>query len=254
MEYKSIFITGASSGIGEALCYQLAKPGATLGILSLGSVVNLNNVAENCRKKGAEVFVYCADVFNQSLMTECIDDFLERVGSVDLVIANAGIAEVEDSDYIDIDIPMRNMKVNYFGVINTFLPFFPSFKINKKGHLTVISSISSLRSTQNSGAYSASKAAINLWVEGLRLRLLPHKVNVTTIALGFVDTAMTRGNSFWMPGLISSENAAKLILKAIKKNKRFCTLPWQSGFLWRFFHIIPTYLYDLIITYAKKRV
>lgn len=253
MRYQSIFITGASSGIGEALSILCAEEGITLGLLSVNASGNLEEVANECRVKGARVLTYIADVSNNSVMEECATDFQKKVGDIDLVIANAGVAFVEDSDFSETEIPMHNMKVNYFGVINTFLPFIAHMKENKSGHLVIISSISSLRSTHNSGAYSASKAAINLWSEGLRLRLRPYGIPVTTLCVGFVDTAMTRNNAFWMPGLISAPKAAQLIFKAITRRKRLVTLPWQSGGLWTVFHLMPGVMYDWIIDWAKTR-
>lgn len=253
MGYQSVFITGASSGIGEALSILYAKEGVTLGLLSTDTSNNLEDVADRCRVKGAKVITYIADVSEKLDMSECASDFQTRAGNIDLVIANAGVAFVEDGDFSETEIPMRNMKVNYFGVINTFLPFIAHMKKSKSGHLVIISSISSLRSTHNSGAYSASKAAINLWSEGLRLRLRPYQIPVTTLCVGFVDTAMTKNNPFWMPGLISAPKAAQLISNAIARKKRFVTLPWQSGGLWIIFHLMPGAMYDWFIDWAKTR-
>ena len=253
MKYQNIFITGASSGIGEALSILYAKQGVTLGLLSTNKLNTLEDVANRCRAEGAKVFTYNSDVSEKESITEFAFDFQSKVSGTILVIANAGVAFVEDSEFIDTEIPMQNMRVNYFGVINTLLPFIPHMKKNKTGHLVIISSISSLRSTHNSGAYSASKAAINLWSEGLRLRLRPYQIPVTTLCVGFVDTAMTKNNPFWMPGLISAAKAAQLISNAITRKKRLVTLPWQSGGLWTIFHLMPDAMYDWIIDWAKTR-
>lgn len=253
MRYQNIFITGASSGIGEALSVLYAEQGVTLGLLSTNTSNTLEIVADRCRAKGALVLTYQADVSARLSMAECASNFLTKAGNIDLIIANAGVAFVEDSNYSETEIPMHNMEVNYFGVINTLLPFIAHMKKNKSGHLVVISSISSLRSTHNSGAYSASKAAINLWSEGLRLRLRPYGIPVTTLCVGFVDTAMTRNNTFWMPGLISADKAAQLISSAITRQKRLVTLPWQSGGLWTIFHLMPGEIYDWIIDWVKNK-
>ena len=230
-----------------------ATQGVTLGLLSTDTSKTLEDVANKCRAKGAEVFTYNADVSVKSSITESVSDFQTKVGNTNLVIANAGVALVEDSDFIETEIPMQNMQVNYFGVINTILPFVAHMKKSKAGHLVIISSISSLRSTPNSGAYSASKAAINLWSEGLRLRLRSYQIPVTTLCVGFVDTAMTKSNPFWMPGLISAPKAAQLISNAITRKKRLATLPWQSGGLWSVFHLMPGAMYDWVIDWAKTR-
>lgn len=249
--YKNVLITGASAGIGEELSYWYATPGATLGLISLDREMRLDSVGARCRSKGANVYTYRADVSDAEAMRKCTLDYLDRVTSVDLVIANAGIALTDDKDPLVPSVAVQNMTVNYLGMINTFLPLLPSMKERRSGHLTAISSVSSLRATQNSGSYSASKAAVNLWTEGLRLRLVPYGIHVTTLCVGFVDTAMTRDNSFWMPGLIGAQKAARLIATAIERRKRIKTLPWQSRLIWNFLHVLPGRFYDRVIIRAK---
>ena len=170
---------------------------------------------------------------------------------VDIVIANAGIRGEEDQDCQDTHIPEEIMRVNYFGVVNTFSPFIRPMKAAGHGQLVVISSIASFRGTPNSGAYSASKAAVNVWSESLRLRLVAHGVGLTTVCLGFVNTAMTEGLPFWMPGILTSEEAAVLIAGKIRKKVRVAILPWQSRLIWNVFRILPGTIYDKLILWAK---
>ena len=184
-------------------------------------------------------------------MKKCAVNLLGRVAGVDIVIANAGIRGEEDTDCQDTHIAEEIMRVNYFGAINTFSPFIRPMKAKGHGQLAVISSIAAFRGTPNSGAYSASKAAVNVWTESLRLRLIPHGVGLTTICLGFVNTAMTAGLPFWMPGILSPEQAAALIAKSIEKKRRVVTLPWQSRFIWTVFRILPGVVYDQLIIWAK---
>lgn len=253
MLYNNIFITGASTGIGEALSNYYAAPGVTLGLVSLNSDKQLEKVAVCCRNKGAKVYTYMSDVTDATALKRCALDFLGQVIIIDLIIANAGVCLQEDLDYADLKIPMQNMAVNYFGVINTIAPFLPAMKQRGIGHVAVISSISSLRGTHNSGAYSASKAAVNLWTESLRLRLMPYNIHVTTMCVGFVDTAMTKGISFRMPGIISAPKAAKLIASCIHRKKRLTVLPLKSKIIWNLLHILPGYVYDNLINWAKTR-
>ena len=213
---RVVCITGASSGIGAALSEYYAQPGMTLALLARDEV-ELRTISEKCRAKGAVVHEYVADVTDVEAMRRCATDLLGRVERVDIVIANAGIRGEEDPDCQDTQIAEEIMRVNYFGVINTFSPFIRPMKARGHGQLAVISSIASFRGTPNSGAYSASKAAVNVWTESLRLRLIPHGISLTTICLGFVNTAMTAGLPFWMPGILSPEKAAALIAKNIAK-------------------------------------
>jgi short-subunit dehydrogenase len=214
----------------------------------------LEQVASRCREKGAEVLTYAADVSHAEAVDRAAQDFLRAVGRIDLVIANAGVAVPDkDRELPSLEAAITNMNINYYGVINTLIPFIGRMKVQKSGSLAVISSISALRATHNSGAYSASKVAVNLWTEGLRLGLRPFGIGVTTLCVGFVDTSMTRSNKFWMPGLISAAKASALIEHAIERRKRLAVLPWTSGGLWMFLHLLPGRLYDRLIDAAKHR-
>lgn len=246
-----VCITGASSGIGAALGEFYARPGTTVALLARNEV-ELRSVAEKCLAKGAVVYEYVVDVTDVEAMRNCSADLLGRVEGVDIVIANAGIRGEEDPDCQNTQIAEEIMRVNYFGVINTFSPFIRPMKARGHGHLVAISSIASFRGTPNSGAYSASKAAVNVWTESLRLRLMPHGVSLTTICLGFVNTAMTAGLPFWMPGILTAEKAAELIARSIENRRRVVTLPWQSRLIWTGFRILPGVVYDKLIIWAKK--
>ncbi len=250
--FENIFITGASLGIGAALSGYYAVPGVTLGLLSR-SAEELRDVAEHCRVKGAAVYTYVADVTDTQELKRCAMDFQSHAEGVDLVIANAGIRMEEDPENQEVAIPARIMDVNYMGVINTLSPFIPDIKKRKTGHLAVISSIAAFRGTPNSGAYSASKAAINVWTESLRLRLKPYGIFVSTPCAGFVKTAMTTSLGFWMPGILSAEEAARIIALTIRRRRRVVTFPWQSRMIWSFFRVLPGPLYDWLILWAKAR-
>lgn len=251
---KAIFITGASSGIGEALGLHYAGEGVVLGLLSRGTSSSLETVAQACRAKGAKVYTFAADVSDANAVKEAARDFLSCVGKIDVVIANAGVSIVDNNREDEmLDVAKANIEVNYYGVINTLMPFIGIMQAQRCGSLAIISSISALRATHNSGPYSASKAAVNLWAEGMRLRLRPFGVTVTTLCVGFVDTAMTRSNRFWMPGLISADKAAVLIARNIYRKSRMTVLPWTSGGLWTIFSFIPGALYDWLIDTAKRR-
>jgi short-subunit dehydrogenase len=252
MTFKNIFITGASSGIGRELCFKYAAPGVTLGMLSNSNSGGLEETASSCRAKGAVVVTYLADVSDTAAMRRCIAEYITAAGHADLVIANAGVRHEEAEDYSDTEKSWRLMEVDVLGVMNTISPFVSLMKSRKAGPLAVVSSISAFRGTQNSGIYSASKAAVNIWMESMRLRLIPYSVKVTVLCPGFVKTAMTEGLTFWQPGSLSADRAAEIIQEGIARGKRTCVFPWQSRLIWGTFKLMPGELYDFLITFLKK--
>lgn len=252
MKFMNVFITGASSGIGKELSLSYAAPGVVLGLLSINHDGCLDEVADSCRRKGAEVFSYVGDVSDPVAMSRCANDYLQRAGHVDLVIANAGIRMEESPDFSDHQIPERVISVNFLGVVHTISPFVPAMRRRGKGHLAAVSSIAAFRGTQNSGVYSASKAAVNIWMESLRLRLIYDGVKVCTLCAGFVDTAMTKGLTFWMPGMLTAKDAARHIREAIARSERVYVFPWQERLIWGTLSLIPGRVYDSIITWLKR--
>lgn len=249
---SNIIITGASSGVGRALALHYSRPNVNLCLIARGITADLADVGELCKLRGASIFLFEGDVSNEQRMADIANSFIKSVGSVSLVIANAGIREVEDDANQDASIPRRVMNVNFFGVLNTIRPFLPLFKIQNKGQIAVISSIAAYRGMPNSGIYSASKAALNVWLESLRLRLSKSNVVVTVISLSFVNTPMTAKLPFWMPGLMEPEAAARKIGKAILKKSRTTIIPWQSWIIWGCLVIMPNILFDKFILLAKK--
>jgi len=244
-------ITGASSGIGEALCKHYANENVSIALVARRKDL-LENVAEQCEILGANTYIYNCDVTNQQEIGLAAKAFIDAVGVPDIVIANAGTRVEEDIFFKNTDACEENMKVNYFGLVNTFLPFIESMTDAKHGHFVAISSIGSLRSTPNSGAYSASKSAVNLWTEGLRLRMKSYNISVTTICLGFVDTGMTEELDFWMPGILTSDEAAIKISRVIEKKERQIILPFTAKFIWGIFMYMPDKLYDRFIIFMRK--
>jgi short-subunit dehydrogenase len=251
-EQKRIWISGGSSGIGAALSLYYSKSGTVLGITGKNPTA-LGQTAQRCRDLGATVYQYTSDVRDRAETARHANDFLNKAGGIDIVVANAGIRIEERQDYSDWESANEIMQVNYVGAINTLVPFIAEMKKQKHGRLAIMSSISALRGTPNSGAYSASKAAINIWAESLRQRLKPFDISVTVICMGFVATAMTEGLPFKMPGLLQPEKAAALTAESIARKRRVVVHPWQSKLIWRGFQMMPGFLYDIVILAAKSR-
>lgn len=216
---KNILITGASSGIGEALALYYAREGRFLAI-SGRNEERLELTAEACRSLGAEVEACCIDVGVEDDMVEWvrkIDDYRP----FDLVVANAGISG--GTGGLNGAEPLRQAEkifsVNVFGVLHTIHPALDRMCTRGSGQVGVVSSLASFRGFPGSPAYCASKAAVRVYGESLRGAMAGCGVHVSVICPGFVKSRMTDVNGFEMPFLIDANKAAKKIAEGLKKDR-----------------------------------
>ena len=191
---KRIVITGASSGLGRAMALELAArfPGCTMLLLARRA----DRLAELAAElPGIRAITQTVDITDHEALSLHAGRFVAAHGAPDIVIANAGISVgtlTEERE--DRDVFARVMAVNVQGVYDSFAPFLASMKAAGTGTLVGIASVAGVRGLPGSGAYSASKAAVAVYLESLRLEMRPHGVSVVTIAPGFIDTDMTRIN------------------------------------------------------------
>jgi short-subunit dehydrogenase len=247
----NIFITGASSGIGEALAVRLASPGRVLGLLARRAG-ELDRVATRCREQGATVSTFAADVRDAQSVHRAARAFLAEAGRVDVVIANAGVSRRDSDDRAESARFREVIETNLLGVIHTFEPFMTEMERAGAGSLVAISSVAGFRGLPNAGAYSASKAAVNTWMESLRVRL-HGRVHVMTVCPGFVDTPMTASNRFPMPWLITTDDAAARIEQGITRRTRVLVFPAPMRWLMAGLRLIPSALYDPAAAWVLRR-
>ncbi|MCH7764858.1 MAG: SDR family NAD(P)-dependent oxidoreductase [Candidatus Marinimicrobia bacterium] len=237
---KRIFISGASSGIGEFLAYAYASRGATVG-LSARRRDKLEEVAEKCRDFGSETYVYQVDAKDRQVSKDAADDFMEKVGGIDMVIANAGIGNHDDIINGDATAINDILETNIIGVTNTLVPFIPSMKKQKHGILVPISSVASFLAVPYHGGYSASKIAIRVIADSWRLTLYKYNIQITTICPGFIETPMTAGQKY-RPFLLPVETAVEKIVSAIDRGKKTFVFPWQMKIIIPIVRIMPGWL------------
>lgn len=250
MSSLKVFITGASSGIGQALAQHYAKEGAIIGLAARRADL-LTTLQDSLP---SETAIYPLDVRNAEALEKAAQDFIARFGSPDIVIANAGVSAgtlTENKD--DINTFKGVIDINLLGMVHTFQPFIKSMKQAKKGSLVGIASVAGIRGLPGAGAYSASKAAVITYLESLRVELAPEGVHVTTIAPGYIKTPMTDINQYAMPFLMAPEVAAKKFAQAIAKKKRFIVIPWQMGWLARIMKCLPPWLWDYMMKHAPRK-
>jgi hypothetical protein len=246
-----VFLTGASSGIGEALARHYAAQGATLGLFARRES-ELQRLAAALAP--APVATYAGDVRDADALARAGADFIARFGVPDVVIANAGISRGALTDEPG-DLPTFRavLDTNVLGIVYTFAPFVAAMRQARAGALVGIASIAGFRGIPGSGAYSASKAAAITYLESLRVELVGSGVSVVTVCPGFIATPLTARNPYAMPFILAPEKAAVLIARAVARRRRFYVLPWQMAWLGRLLKVAPRFLYDRVLAGRKRK-
>jgi short-subunit dehydrogenase len=221
---QHILITGASSGIGEALAYAYAAPGVRIA-LSGRDASRLETVAAACRAKGARISAAAVDVTDGSAMASWIATQDEAL-PLDLVIANAGISAGTAGRGESIAQARLIFATNLDGVINTVHPAVPFMASRRRGQIAIMSSLAAFRGFAGAPAYSASKAAVRIYGEALRVRLAGKGIEVSVICPGFVRSRMTAANKFPMPLLMDADRAAAIVKRQLVRNKSRIAFPW----------------------------
>ena len=248
---QKVFITGASSGIGEALAVYYAAQGATLGLAARRSEF-LDGL--NTRLGGGHA-CYPLDVTDAPALHAAAVDFIERFGAPDVVIANAGVSAGTLTEYEeDLAVFRRVMDTNVFGMAATFAPFIPAMKVaGGERRLCGIASVAGIRGLPGAEAYSASKAAAISYLESLRLEMRPYGIKVVTIAPGYIESPMTAVNPYSMPFLLPAPKAAERFAAAIARGVSYTVIPWQMGVVAKLLRLLPNALYDRLFTGAPRK-
>jgi short-subunit dehydrogenase len=240
-----VVITGASSGIGEALARHYASSDSVLGLIS--------RRAPAARLPG-KVQTYPLDVTDSAALGAAAKDFIERFGAPDLVIANAGISVgTLGDDFADVAKLRRVLDVNVAGLAATLSVFAPSMREARRGTLVGIASVAGFRGVPGSGAYSASKAAAITWLESLRVEMHGSGVSVVCICPGYADTPMTRVNPYRMPFMLPADESARRIARAIAARRRLAVIPWQMAAVSMVMRLLPGWLYDRLGARAPRK-
>ena len=251
---QRVFITGASSGIGSALASHYAKQGAVLGLAARRGD-QLKSLAETLSSQGAkQVSCYPLDVTDTPALRAAAEDFIDRAGAPDIVIANAGVSSGTLTECAeDLDVIKRIFAVNLHGMAATFSPFIAAMQKRGSGRLVGIASVAGIRGLPGAEAYSASKSAAITYLESLRLEMRASGVKVVTIAPGYIETPMTAINPYRMPFLLPADEAARRFARAIERGSSYTVIPWQMGIVAKFLRILPNWLYDRLFANAPRK-
>ncbi|MDE2604459.1 MAG: SDR family oxidoreductase [Burkholderiales bacterium] len=238
------FITGASSGIGQALAWRYHQAGFRLALVARRGA----EMADWARARGIpddRWQVHAADVADVDAIVAAGHACIARQGLPDVVIANAGISVGMDTEQReDLDVMARTLATNVVGLAATFHPFVAGMRARGGGRLVGIASVAGIRGLPGHGAYCASKAAVISYCESLRGELRGTGVKVVTISPGYVDTPLTRKNRYGMPFLMQPPDFAEAAFRAIDRGVSYRVIPWQMGVVARLLRALPDALFD----------
>jgi short-subunit dehydrogenase len=244
-----VFISGASSGLGHALARRYGARGAVLGLAARrhSQLQALSRELNACA-------AYAVDVRDAHAVAGAAAEFIAVHGCPDIVIANAGVSAGTAAAHAeDLAVTREIMETNVLGLAHTFQPFIGAMLERGGGQLVGIASVAGYRGLPGAGAYCASKAAAITYMESMRLELHASGIAVTTICPGYIATAMTSGNPYPMPFILSAERAAERVIRVIDRRRRYAVIPWQMAFVSRLLRVLPGALYDRIFASAPRK-
>ncbi len=244
MNLKNILITGAGSGIGRALALSYSAAGVNL-FLCGRNLQKLQEVKNLCEALKANVLLEVLDVRDE-LQTQNWITKIEENFELDLVIANAGISAGTAGGTESFSQVKEIFSTNLNGVLNVIYPAIERMKIRRRGQIGIVSSLAGFRGLPSSPAYSASKAAVRVFGEGLRGNLARLGIEVSVICPGYVRTPMTDVNEFPMPFLMSAEQCASIIKSGLEKNKSRIAFPFPLYFVVWLMMLLSTKITDPI--------
>lgn len=242
-----VFITGASSGIGQALAARFYEAGYSLALVARRTAEIEAWLAAN-RMAGERCGVYGADVAQIDAIAEAGARCIERQGVPDVVIANAGISiGIDTGARADMDVLAQTFAVNNVGLAATFHPFVAVMAARGSGRLVGIGSVAAIRGLPGHGAYCASKAGVVAYCESLRGEMRATGVRVVTLCPGYIDTPLTKGNRYGMPFLMQAPDFADRAFRAIEAGHSYRVIPWQMGVVAKLMRLLPNALFDRVV-------
>src|SRR5258705_1055532 len=242
---KRAIITGASSGIGAEMAREFARRDYEVVMLARRA-----DLLDQLAKELPHATAIACDVTDSA----AVRDAVARSGPFDVAVANAGIGVTAWAAKSVADAELM-MRVNYFGMLYLFDAVMPSMMERRSGQFAGVASIAGLRGLPTSAGYSASKAAMQAFLEAARVELNAFNIRITTVNPGFIDTAMTEKNKFKMPFLMKDDRAARIIVDGIERGARVVEFPFPMSVAMRFARVVPAWMFDRVIGgFARGRL
>lgn len=248
-----VFITGASSGLGQALAMRYYQAGYRLALVARRTDAVLAWAQTQGWNTG-RFAVYSADVAVIDSVIAAGQLCLSQQGVPDVVIACAGFSTGVDIAYReDLDVMARTFATNNVGMAATFHPFVAAMVARGSGVLVGVASVHGIRGMPGHGAYCPSKAGVISFCESLRGELRTSGVKVVTIVPGYIDTPLTQGNTYSMPFLMPAAQFADVAFKAIARGTSYQVIPWQMGVVAKFLRVLPNWAFDKLFAGRPRK-
>jgi len=236
--WQTVWVTGASTGIGRELVLKLAARGSSVAASarSADKLAELAAASGNIRAKPVDVTV-------REDVRRVYGEIVSEIGPIDLAILNAGVWHPMAASGLDAGKAAESMSVNYLGIVNALEPLIPAMTERRRGQIALVASVAGYRGLPKAAAYAPTKAAVISLAEVLRLELSRHGIVVSLVNPGFVETPMTAVNKFPMPYIIRADDAADRILRGLERGRFEIAFPWQLVTLLKVLRMLPNALY-----------
>jgi short-subunit dehydrogenase len=239
-------VTGASSGIGWALARELARQQCRVGLVARRRE-RLEALAAEIRAAGGTAAWAEADVSDRTQTLTACNTLREQLGPADLLIANAGVGYPTFLEPVNTGQIEEMFRVNVLGVVYSLEAVLPEMLRRGRGHVAAVSSLAAYQGLPGESAYCASKAAVNTYLDGLRIQLRSRGIAVTTFCPGFVKTPMTDVMHNPMPWLMNADEAARRMVRALRRRRKVYNFPWQTALLMRLTRWAPDWLIARVV-------
>ena len=248
MNNKTIWITGASSGIGKALAIKFSKEGWNVAISAIRQ-----NLLEEIAKSNKNIYPFSLDVTDNEKCKLVFENVKKKLGDVNISFFCTGIHDPESERKLNLEKIRKIIEVNFFGTVNSINAVYNYYKDKKSGQISIVSSVAGYRGLPAGGAYCSSKSALTTFAESLYFDLKRYNVRVSVVHPGFIKTPMTDQNNFMMPMIKSADFAAEKIFKGLTQSNSFeIHFPKQFPFIMKILKIMPNWLYLKLVKKGMK--
>jgi len=247
---KNIWITGASSGIGEALSKKFVKEG-----WQVAASARRENLLQDLNKYNPSIQSFPLDVTDTNQTIQVFANIIKKLENIDICVFCTGIHDPQSEKELNVESVRRIMEVNFFGTLNCINAVNSYFKEKGSGHISIVSSVAAYRGLPAASGYCASKSALTSLAESLYFDFKRYNVKVSVVSPGFIKTPMTDQNNFTMPMIKSPEFAAEKMFKGLtKKNSFEIHFPKLFTYFMKILKILPNWLYFKIADNINKKI